>query len=412
MDFELTRKQRELKEALNNLGRYVIRPMSLQMDREHTVPDAFLKQFVMMASSMRNDDAIGQALGDTEEVKREPPSREKPSFGNRTALVGAEELAWADASLLLCLPGPGLGGPPIKATGTPEQKRKFFGLLVEKDKAGELAWGAYGLTEPGAGSDVGAIRTSCRKEGDAWVLNGRKCYITNGGRASWVVVFATLDPSLGRAGHRAFVVEKGTPGFSVGKIEEKLGLRASETAELVLDECRVPAENLLGGEAAYEGKSTGFQTAMKTFDSTRPMVASMAIGIGRAAYEHARDAVKDRYVLSRPIPRYQAIVERLARMHRRLEAARMLTWRAAYLADTGQPNAKEASMSKAAAAQAAVKACFEAIEILGADGTIQREDALLEKWFRDIKVYDIFEGTGQIQRVVISKRILTDLKSF
>ncbi len=412
MEFELTRKQRELRDALNNLGKFVIRPMSLQMDREHTVPETFLKQFVAMASSVRSDEDVGAMLGDAETVKREPPSREKPSFGNRTALIGAEELAWGDASLLLCLPGAGLGGPPVKATGTPEQKRKFFGMLADAEKRGELAWGAYGLTEPAAGSDVSGIRSTCRKEGNEWVINGRKCFITNGARASWVVIFATVDPSLGRAGHRAFVVEKGTPGFSVGKIEEKLGLRASETAELVLDECRVPAENLLGGEAAYEGKSTGFQTAMKTFDSTRPLVASMALGIGRAAYEYVRDAVKDRYMLSRPIPRYQAIVERLARMHRRLESARLLTWKAAWMADTGQPNAKEASMSKAAAAQAAVKACFEAIEILGADGTIQREDALLEKWFRDIKVYDIFEGTGQIQRVVISKRILTDLKAF
>jgi acyl-CoA dehydrogenase len=412
MDFELTRKQKELKDALNNLGRFVIRPMSLQMDREHAVPETFMKQFIAMASSVRNDEEVGAALGDAETVKREPPSREKPSFGNRTALVGAEELAWGDASLLLCLPGAGLGGPPVKATGTPEQKKKFFGMLADAEKRGELAWGAYGLTEPGAGSDVSGIRTSCRKEGNEWVINGRKCYITNGARASWVVIFATVDSSLGRAGQRAFVVEKGTPGFSVGKIEEKIGLRASETAELVLEDCRVPAENLLGGDAAYEGKSTGFQTAMKTFDSTRPLVASMALGIGRAAYEYVRDAVKDRYLLSRPIPRYQAIVERLARMHRRLESARLLTWKAAWMADTGQPNAKEASMSKAAAAQAAVKACFEAIEILGADGTIQREDALLEKWFRDIKVYDIFEGTGQIQRVVISKRILSDLKAF
>jgi len=412
MEFELTRKQRELKDALNNLGRYVIRPMSLRMDREHCVPDTFLKQFVAMASSVRSDEDVGAALGDAETTKREPPSRDKPSWGNRTAVVGAEELAWGDASLLLCLPGAGLGGPPVKATGTPEQKRKWFGMLADAEKRGDLAWGAYGLTEPGAGSDVSGIRTTCRKEGDEWVLNGRKCFITNGARASWVVIFATIDASLGRAGHRAFVVEKGAPGFSVGKIEEKLGLRASETAELVLEDCRVPAENLLGGDAAYEGKSTGFQTAMKTFDSTRPLVASMALGIGRAAYEYVVDAVKDRYMLARPIPRYQAIVERLSRMHRRLESARLLTWKAAWMADTGQPNAKEASMSKAAAAQAAVRACFEAIEILGADGTIRREDALLEKWFRDIKVFDIFEGTGQIQRVVISKRILTDLKAF
>jgi acyl-CoA dehydrogenase len=242
-------------------------------------------------------------------------------------------------------------------------------------------------------------------------LNGRKCFITNGARASWTVIFATIDPTLGRAGHRAFVVEKGTPGFHVGRIEEKMGLRASETAELVLEDCRVPAENLLGGEERYVSKE-GFMTAMKTFDHTRPFVAAMACGIGRAAYEYACDFVKEHYVMSRPIPRYAAIAERLARVGRNLEAARTLVWRAAWMADEKLPNAKEASMAKALAGTAAIRACIEAIEICGAEGSIAREHQLLEKWFRDIKVYDIFEGTGQIQRVVISKRLISDLKSF
>jgi acyl-CoA dehydrogenase len=275
----------------------------------------------------------------------------------------------------------------------------------------KLEWGAYALTEPGAGSDVAGIRTSCKKVGKDWVLNGRKCYITNGARAAWNVVFATVDPGLGRAGHRAFVVEKGTPGFSVGKIEDKMGLRASETAELVFEDCKVSAENLLGGEEAYHTKE-GFMTAMKTFDNTRPIVAAMACGIGRAAYEYARDFVKKAYVLSRPIPRYAALAERLARVGRGLDAARMMVWRAAWLADSGLPNAKEASMSKAMAGQAAIRACIDAIEVCGAEGSIQKDHQLLEKWFRDIKVYDIFEGTGQIQRIVISKRLMTDLKAF
>ena len=209
-------------------------------------------------------------------------------------------MAWGDVSVLMSLPGPGLGGPPVQFTGTPEQKKRFFGVFKQPG----LHWGAYGLTEPGAGSDVAGIRTSCRKDGKHWVLNGRKCFITNGGRADWVVIFATVDPTLGRAGHRAFVVEKGTPGFSFGKIEEKMGLRASETAELVLEDCRVPEENLLGGEEHYERGKEGFMTAMKTFDSSRPMVGVLGVGIGRAAYEYARDFVKENYVLARPIPRY------------------------------------------------------------------------------------------------------------
>ena len=407
IEFTLSKSQHELKEGIRNLGKYVIRPMSLEMDRNHEVPEAFLRNFMKMSRSFRSDDIVDSMQGDDGGRKRDP---NKPIEINRTSAVGAEELAWADAAMLLCMPGPGLGGPPVRATGTPEQKARFFGMFKDMEET-ELKWGAYGLTEPNAGSDVAGIRTSCRRDGKHWVLNGRKCYITNGAKAVWTVIFATVDPALGRAGHRAFVVEKGTPGFEVGKIEEKIGLRANETAELVLEDCRVPEENLLGGEDAYQTKE-GFMTAMKTFDNTRPLVAAMACGIGKAAYEYARDFVKENYVMSRPIPRYAAIAERLARVSRRLEAARALVYRATFMADRGLPNAKEASMSKAAAGQAAISACIEAIEICGAHGSLQTEHALLEKWFRDIKVYDIFEGTGNIQRVVISKRILTDLRAF
>ncbi|HLM75274.1 MAG TPA: acyl-CoA dehydrogenase family protein [Polyangiaceae bacterium] len=408
IDFTLTKKQQELKEGLNQLGRYVIRPMSLEMDKKKDVPESFLRSFMKLSQSFRSEDVNEFTDAAAAPVKRDPS---KPSQSNRTAAIGAEELAWADAAMLLCIPGPGLGGPPVRGTGTAEQKARFLGMFAGMEE-GELKWGAYGLTEPGAGSDVAGIRASCRKDGDHYILNGRKCYITNGARAIWTVIFATVDPSLGRAGHRAFVVEKGTPGFEVGKIEEKLGLRANETAELVLEDCRVPAENLLGGEEAYVSRAGGFMTAMKTFDNTRPLVGAMAVGIGRAAYEYARDFVRENYVLSRPIPRYAALAERLAKVSRRLEAARALVYRATYLADMSIPNAKEASMAKAAAGQAAIAACIDAIEICGAHGSLQTEHALLEKWFRDIKVYDIFEGTGNIQRIVISKRILTDLKSF
>lgn len=407
IDFVLSKRQVEIKEGIASLGKYVIRPMSLNMDRTGEVPESFLRNFVKLSKGFRSDD-----VPDVSEEGAAPKERDpsKPSETNRTSAIAAEELAWADAGVLLTVPGPGLGGPPVRASGTPEQKKRFLGIFKDMD-SGPLLWGAYALTEPGAGSDVAGIRTSCRKDGKHWILNGRKCYITNGARASWNVVFATVDPSLGRAGHRAFVVEKGTPGFEVGKIEDKMGLRASETAELVLEDCRVPEENLLGGEAAYVSKE-GFMTAMKTFDNTRPLVAAMACGIGRAAYEHARDFVKSNYLLSRPIPRYSAIAERLAKVSRRLEAARALVYRATYMADMSIPNAKEASMAKAAAGQAAIFACTEAIEICGAHGTLQSDHALLEKWFRDIKVYDIFEGTGNIQRIVISKRLMTGLKAF
>jgi len=410
IEFSLSPKQQALREMVRGFGRSIVRPQSLAWDREHKVPEDFLARFVEMAASTGGASAAWgvQGLGASNaDVKG--TGEKKRSSAMVTSAIGAEELAWSDAALLLCLPGPGLGGPPVRGSATPEQKERFFAPF--KDMSKGLRWGAYGLTEPAAGSDVAGIRTSCRKEGKDWILNGRKCFITNGARATWTVIFATIDPTLGRAGHRAFVVEKGTPGFSVGRIEDKMGLRASETAELVLEECRVPGDNLLGGEERYTSKE-GFLTAMKTFDNTRPLVAAMAIGIGRAAYDYACDFVKENYALSRHTPRYASIAERLARVGQRLEAARLLTWRAAFLADEEQPNAKEASMSKAAAGQAAIHACIEAIEICGAEGSISSDHALLEKWFRDIKVYDIFEGTGQIQRIVISKRLFPDLKAF
>jgi acyl-CoA dehydrogenase len=405
IEFEMTSQQRMLKDALHDMGKSVIRPQSLAWDRAKDVDHGFLRNFYNMSQALKGD---SNPMQDFQEGPKHRDAS-KPVHANRTAAIGAEELAWADAAIMLSLPGPGLGGPPLRASGTPEQKERFFGIF--RDMTDELRWGAYGLTEPGAGSDVAAIRTSCRKNGGSYVLNGRKCYITNGARASWVVVFATVDPALGRAGHRAFVVEKGTPGFFVGKIEDKMGLRANETAELVFEDCHVPTENLLGGEEQYQSKE-GFMTAMKTFDNTRPLVAAMAVGIGRAAYEYARDFVKENYMLGRPIPRYAAIAERLAKVSRSLDAARMLTWKAVWMADHHRPNAKEASMSKAYAGGAAIRACIEAIEICGAHGSLATDHALLEKWFRDIKVYDIFEGTGQIQRIVISKRLMTDLRAF
>jgi acyl-CoA dehydrogenase len=406
IDFELTPQQAQVKDFVHQFARHVVRPMSLAADRAHRIPDDFLLKLANMRSMMTSGEVPSEYGGEGSGVG-ELKDKKGKSQRNRFALIGAEEMAWGDISVVLSLPGPGLGAPPVEFTGTPEQEARFFGVFKQPG----LHWGAYGLTEPGAGSDVAAIRTSCRKDGAHWVLNGRKCFITNGGRADWVVIFATIDPSLGRQGQRAFVVEKGTPGFSVGKIEDKMGIRASETAELVLEDVRVPAENLLGGEAHYErGGKEGFLAAMKTFDSSRPMVGALGLGIARAAYEHARDFVRENYVLARAIPRYAQLAATLASDKRLLDAARLMCWRAAWMADEGLPNAKEASMAKAYAARAAMKVCADAVQIMGAHGLEQQQ--FVEKWYRDIKVFDIFEGTGQIQRIVISKRILRESPSF
>jgi len=396
MEFRPTEQQQQLKAMIHEFAKGVLRPISLEADRAHRLPDEFLLKLGMMARAFPGGSASG--LTASAEAPRDP---KKPSQQHRTTLIASEEMAWGDASIILSIPGPGLGGPPVRFMGTPEQKQKYFGVFQQPG----LHFGAYGLTEPGAGSDVAAIRTTCRKDGQHWILDGRKCFITNGARADWVVVFATMDRSLGRAGHRAFVVEKGTPGFSVGKIEEKMGLRASETAELVFEECRVHESCLLGGEEYYRG-TEGFMGAMKTFDATRPVVGVLAVGIARAAHETMRDFVKQNYMLSRPIPRYGALVDKIADGARLLEASRLLCWRAGWMADEGIPNAKEASMAKAYAAKAAMKVASDAMEVMGAHGLEQSH--FVEKWYRDLKVFDIFEGTAQIQRIVIARRILKD----
>ncbi len=405
IDFELTGKQAQVKELVHQFAMGVIRPMSLQADKDHRIPDDFMERMVAMRTMMSVGEVPQEYGGEGAGIGATPDKKGKTQK-NRFAMIAAEEMAWGDISVLLSLPGPGLGGPPVQFTGTPEQRERFFSVFKKEG----LHWGAYGLTEPGAGSDVAGIKTSCKKDGKHWILNGRKCFITNGGRADWVVIFATVDPIQGRAGHRAFVVEKGTPGFSCGKIEEKMGIRASETAELVLEDVRVPDENLLGGEEHYLKGKEGFMAAMKTFDSSRPMVAILGTGIARAAYDYTRDFVRENYVLARPIPRYAQLATTLADMKRLIDASRLMCWRAAWMADEGVPNAKEASMAKAYAAKAAMKVCSDAVQIMGAHGLEQHQ--FVEKWYRDIKVFDIFEGTGQIQRIVISKRILREMPNF
>jgi acyl-CoA dehydrogenase len=402
IDFQLSELQDNIRQMVHWFAENEVRPLALEADRTGQVSMAFLKKVKELGISMG---PVPSSAGGEGDGAGENKDKKGVKQSNRLGAIGAEELAWGDPAVILGLPGPGLGGPPISIMGTPEQKQRW--LSIFKDE--EPRWGAYGLTEPGAGSDVAGIRTTAVRDGDHYILNGSKCFITNGGRASWVVIFATVDKSKGRAGHRAFVVEKGTPGFSLGKLEHKMGLRASETAELILDNVRVHKDCLLGGESYYEGKE-GFMGAMKTFDTTRPMVAAMAVGIARAAHEHAVGFVKEHFVLSRPIARYHAVEDLLAKSKRRIEASRLLVWRAVWMADNGIENVKEASMSKAYAARAAVEICGDIIQVMGAAGVVH--DELVEKLFRDVKVYDIFEGTGEIQRIVISKRIVKDLKAF
>lgn len=398
VDFALTPQQKQVTEFLHEFAKNIVRPLALECDRTHRVPPDVLERVAAMQAGMSMGE-IPEDYGGEGAGVGEAKDRKGKRQSNRFAVLAAETTAWGDVPFVMNLPGPGLGGPPVRIAGTAEQKKKYFGLFRQPG----LHYGAYGLTEPGAGSDVAGISTTCVKTDGGWILNGTKCFITNGARADWVVIFATVDRTLGRAGHRMFVVDRGTPGFTVSRVEEKMGLSAAETAELKLEDCFVPDDALLGGEAHYKTKE-GFMGAMKTFDSSRPMVAALAIGIASAAYEATREFVKANYAMARPIPRYRALAAMLADHARKIDAARLLAWNAAWMADEGIPNAKEASMCKAYAAQVAMAACRDAVQILGGAGI---EDAqLVEKWYRDIKVFDIFEGTGQVQRIVISKRIL------
>ena len=390
IDFELDPLVLQIREFVHAFAESTLRPLAREADEKGVLPVETIKQ-------------LGSLVGNRASVmpdERADAAARKP-IGSILAVVGSEELAWGDPAVLLNIPGPGLAAPSIKAAGSDDQKKRFLDDIfnVESD---EPRFGALAVTEPQAGSDVSNVQSTAVRDGDEWVLNGTKIYCTNGARSEIVVVNATVDKSLGRAGQKFFVVEKGTPGFKIGKIEKKMGLTASETAEVVLDDCRIPFDNILGGEAAFEPKGSGFKGTMKAFDSSRPSVAAMAVGIGRAAFEYARDWVKSEVPVG--YSRRPAIESKLGNMKRELDAARLLCWKSAWMADYKIPNSKEASMAKAYAPQVAMRACIGAIQIMGPEG--YSKEHLVEKWFRDIKVYDIFEGTGQIQRVVISRKIL------
>jgi len=304
-------------------------------------------------------------------------------------------MAYWDRGVAVSFPGPGLGEPPLISMGTEDQKRRFLGPFIEPDRQ---RWGSFAMTEPGAGSDVAGIRASARKDGDSWVLNGAKSFAANASRADWIVVWATVDPSLGREGHRAFVVEKGMPGLVDFQVERKMGLKAYESTSFSLVDCRVPAENLIGGEAHYAQRA-GFKGAMRSFNATRPLVAVMAVGIGRAALDASLDFAREHDLLED-----RRVRDRLERVRRKILSARLLCWQAAWLADHGRPNILEASISKAMAPAAALEAASLGMEILGEVGG--RGDHLVEKLFRDVKAMDIVEGTGQVQRLVMARQLV------
>lgn len=310
-------------------------------------------------------------------------------------VLQSNENAYWDRGVASSLPGPGLGAGPVMGMGTPEQRKRFMSIFGDPDNP---KWGAFAMTEPSAGSDVARIKTKAVKDGDDWILTGEKLFSANADRADWIVVFATVDPELGRAGHRAFILEKGMPGFSPPIPEKKMGIKAYPSASFSMDEVRVPADNLLGGEEHYASRA-GFKGAMKTFNATRPSIAANAVGMGRACLDEAIAFASDTGKIEDTRHR-----DRLETMRRKLRSSWLMCLRAAWLADREEENIVEASMCKATAAEVAMQATSLGMELLGLEGL--RGDHLIEKLYRDVKAMDIVEGTGQVQRMIMARALV------
>ncbi len=370
----------------------VFRPISRKYDRaEHTYP-AELDMFAALLDGLNSSGEGGAGAAGVRRSGSDNAKKGNRNGANLNVVLGTIEMCWGDVGLLLSMPRQGLGNAAIGSVATDEQLKRFSGL-----------WAAMAITEPGFGSDSAAVTTTARLDGDDYIINGEKIFVTSGERADAVVVWATLDKTKGRAAIKSFVVEKGTPGFEVVRVEHKLGIRASDTAVLRFENCRVPAENLLG--TAEIDTAKGFAGVMQTFDNTRPLVAAMAIGVARAALEETRRILTDAGVVidyDRPAHTQHAAAAEFLRLEADYESAYLLTLESAWMADNRKPNSLQASMAKAKAGRSVVDIALKCVELTGAYG----EESLLEKWARDAKILDIFEGTQQIQQLIVARRVL------
>ncbi len=399
MDFSLSDAALKRREMMKMAAEHLMRPASRQFDEEeHTEPWDF---FNAMWEATKSNAAAASMTGEGEK-------QSGPSERTLIAAVQIEELAWGDAGLYLSIPNPGLGGAAVNAVGTPEQKQRFLASFYE----GKPRWAAMAITEPHFGSDSKQVATTARRDGDEWVLNGTKIFCTSGYRAlelsdGFVVVWATLDKNKGRAAIKSFIVPAGAPGVTVTKLEDKLGIRASDTAEIVLEDARIPADNILGTAEIVEKGRAGFKGVMATFDATRPIVAASGIGVARAALDLLMDILAESGVEIRyeaPATEMTVLERSVIDMQAQLQAARLLTWRACNMMDRGERNSREASMCKAKAGLVATRVTQKAVELLGPLGYSRK--LLLEKWMRDAKITDIYEGTQQINQMIIARSIL------
>mgnify|MGYP001229588498 FL=1 len=400
IDYELSPDLAAMREQLHMVAEHAMRPIARDFDeREHEKP----WDFINMMWQLSKNSGIGPG------ASKDKKERSVDAERNLRTVVAVEELSWGDAGLYLAMPGPGLGGAAVMAVGTPDQKERFLARF----KGEKPVWSAMAITEPGCGSDSAAIQSTAVRDGDQWVLNGTKIFCTSGLMAGdptksngFIVVWATIDKSAGRAGIKSFIVDAGTPGMTVSRCEDKLGIRVSDTATLIFDDCRIPFDNILGSPEVPK-TSEGFKGVMETFDATRPIVAASALGVGRAALDFVREELKRQGIVLRygTATHKLTVIERdFMDMEASLQAARLLTWRAAWMMDRGQKNSLEASMAKAKAGLVVTQVTQKAVEMLGPLG--YSRDLLLEKWMRDAKINDIFEGTQQINMMIIARRIL------
>ncbi len=401
INLEIPKKFGTLVAQSHQVATEVFRPNSRKYDTaEHEYPKE-LDMLAAVIDGMNESGALGGAGAGTvgggsngASAKQETRNR---NGSNMSSLLGLIELCWGDVGLLLAMPRQGLGQAAIAAVANDEQLKRFGGK-----------WAAMAITEPEAGSDSAAIRTTAKLDGDEYVLNGEKIYVTSGDRADLIVVWATLDRSQGRAAIKSFVVERDNPGLKLDRLEHKLGIRASDTANFFLTDCRVPKENLLGDpEIVLKG---GFSGVMQTFDNTRPLVAGMAVGVARACLELTREHLEqagveiDYAALGGRGPNLNAAAAEFIAMEADWEAARLLTMQAAWMADNKKPNSLQASMAKAKAGRMGTDVALRCVALSGATGYGQGE--LLEKWARDAKILDLFEGTQQIQLLIIARLLL------
>lgn len=394
INLETPKKVRPLIDQAHQVAMNMLRPISRKYDAaEHEYPKE-LDMLAAMIDGLSESGASGGA--GAAGVRRDETAEEtgNKNGANLASVLSIMEMCWGDVGLLLSMPRQGLGNSAIASVANDEQLERFKGT-----------WAAMAITEPGIGSDSANLSTTARKDGDEYILNGEKIFVTSGERADSVVVWATLDKSLGRAAIKSFVVQKGTPGMNVERLEHKLGIRASDTAVITFTDCRVPAENLLGSPEI--DTKQGFAGAMATFDNTRPLVAAMAVGCARASLDLTRDILAQAGIeidYDRPALSQSAAAATFLQLEADWEAAYLLTLQSAWMADNRQPNSMEASMAKAKAGRMGTDVTLRCVELAGTLGYSEAE--LLEKWGRDSKILDIFEGTQQIQQLIVARRIL------